>query len=363
MKKAVYAVVGLMVLLLLLVIMGVGGAVTGGISGAAGDDSGGGDSGAGNASVANVPPEYKADVEAATKKCSDLRGSLLAAQIWAESNWNPRASSGVANGISQFTPATWSQYGIDGDGDGKADVWNPHDAIVSQGSFMCELYKIIKADMAAHRITRGSLDENVLAAYNAGPGVPEDRRGFPTGIAETDNYAPKILAKEKQYQGAGAGGAGCGSSCPKVEGPFAQRIVAVLQSAVGVPYVYGGGAISGATGGGYDCSGLSLYAMYVATNGQVTLPHSAAMQHRDSRFTVIATGSAHSAALRDAVAKSQPGDLITFNVPEDPAPWGHVGIAIGNGRMIHAPNVGKLVENIPIYDIYDLQVARLSTQK
>lgn len=353
MSKGVGALIAFMVLLLLVVVMMVSGAVTGGVAGSGAQQEEA--AGAGDSSTANVPEQYRPDIEAATKKCSQLRGSLLAAQVWAESKWDPKASSGYANGIAQFTPAAWSDYGTDGDGDGKKDVWNPHDAIPSQGVFMCKLYRTIKADMESGRITRGTLDENVLAAYNGGPGLPEGTGGFPTGVSETDTYVPRILAKEKDYQGAG--------SVPVVAGPFAQKAVQLLKSTLGIPYVLGGGTTSGPSMGGYDCSGLTLYVVYHATGGKVTLPHSAARQHVDPRFRVVARGGAHSQALRDAVKKAQPGDLISFNVPEDPAPWGHVGIAIGNGRMIHAPNPGKSVENIPIYEGYELQVARLSTQK
>jgi len=37
----------------------------------------------------------------------------------------------------QFMPATWAAYGIDGDGDGKADLMNPFDAVPTGARYLC----------------------------------------------------------------------------------------------------------------------------------------------------------------------------------------------------------------------------------
>jgi membrane-bound lytic murein transglycosylase B len=34
-------------------------------------------------------------------------------------------------------PATWRAYGVDGDGDGKADIMNPYDAIPGAAKYLC----------------------------------------------------------------------------------------------------------------------------------------------------------------------------------------------------------------------------------
>ncbi|MBJ6636958.1 lytic transglycosylase domain-containing protein [Streptomyces sp. DHE7-1] len=55
---------------------------------------------------------------------------LLAALLTQESGFNPKARSQVgAQGIAQFMPSTWEMHGVDGNGDGKKDVWDPEDAI------------------------------------------------------------------------------------------------------------------------------------------------------------------------------------------------------------------------------------------
>lgn len=87
------------------------------------------------------------------------------------------------------------------------------------------------------------------------------------------------------------------------------RVVEIALQYTGVPYVWGGSSPSG-----FDCSGLVKYA-YGKLG--IYLPHSSAMQYN---YGV-------------AVSKSQlkPGDLVFFYTPIH-----HVGIYIGNGKMVNA---------------------------
>ncbi|MER5371462.1 C40 family peptidase [Streptomyces sp. NPDC002722] len=82
--------------------------------------------------------------------------------------------------------------------------------------------------------------------------------------------------------------------------------------------MWGGGSTTGPTKGGYDCSGLMLYAF--SQGSRITLPRtSQQMRHSGTR-----------------VPRSQirPGDLIVIN---NDGNWGHVGLYAGNNTMIHAP--------------------------
>ncbi len=49
---------------------------------------------------------------------------------------NKVTSSAGAVGWMQFMPATWDAYGVDGDGDGRADPYNPKDAIHSAANYL-----------------------------------------------------------------------------------------------------------------------------------------------------------------------------------------------------------------------------------
>ncbi|WP_257980940.1 lytic transglycosylase domain-containing protein [Streptomyces sp. CB02959] len=138
-----------------------------------------------------IPPRYLATIQSATKTCPELSVPMLAAQLDAESHWDPRADSGQAQGIAQFHPSTWVEWGKDYTGDGKADVWNPADAIPAQGAYMCHLFKQVKG-------VPGNPTQLALAAYNAGPGAVLKARGIPQ-IPETQNYVNRIEALIPKY--------------------------------------------------------------------------------------------------------------------------------------------------------------------
>jgi cell wall-associated NlpC family hydrolase len=72
----------------------------------------------------------------------------------------------------------------------------------------------------------------------------------------------------------------------------------------------------------FDCSGLTMYAWGKAG---VSLSHSSAAQAGEGR--------------RVSRANLMPGDLVFFG-----SPIHHVGMYIGNGKMVHAPNPSKPVQ-------------------
>jgi cell wall-associated NlpC family hydrolase len=91
---------------------------------------------------------------------------------------------------------------------------------------------------------------------------------------------------------------------------------------LGVPYVYGGSSPAG-----FDCSG---FVKFVYSQVGVSLPHSAAEQGRmGTRIPVSAAVS---------------GDVVVLDGGS------HVGIYIGGGRMIDAPEPGRVVSVDAIYD-------------
>lgn len=119
---------------------------------------------------AAVPSQYLPWVERAGEECPQITPPVIAAQIEEESGWNPAAVSPVgAQGISQFMPGTWPQWGQDDDGTGNVSPFNPADAIMAQGRYDCAL----AAQMARYRsqgLVSGSILDLALAAYNTGPG-------------------------------------------------------------------------------------------------------------------------------------------------------------------------------------------------
>lgn len=109
-----------------------------------------------------VPAAYQGLVQKWGNLCPAINPALLAAQLYQESGFNPRAqSAAAAQGIAQFIPGTWATHGVDGDGDGDKDVWDPNDAIPSAASYDCSLASYVKN-------VPGNITANMLASYNAG---------------------------------------------------------------------------------------------------------------------------------------------------------------------------------------------------
>lgn len=141
-----------------------------------------------DAAVVSVPEEYRAVIIEASKRCPLVPPEVLAAQLASESSWNPDAVSPAgAQGLAQFMPGTWEQYGLDGDGDGIADVWNPIDAIHSAAALNCVNARLV-ADVPGDRLV------NLLAAYNAGFNNVLRYSGVPP-FTETENYIERVLRR------------------------------------------------------------------------------------------------------------------------------------------------------------------------
>jgi hypothetical protein len=128
-----------------------------------------------------VPVLYRAPLLQAASRWN-VSAALLAAQLMAESNFNPYASSPAgAQGIAQFIPSTAAAYGL-------RDPFDPDEAIDAQAHLMSDLLRQFGAPSLA------------LAAYNAGPAPVEDCSCVP-GYPETQAYVSRILAL---LDGAGA---------------------------------------------------------------------------------------------------------------------------------------------------------------
>lgn len=97
------------------------------------------------------------------------------------------------------------------------------------------------------------------------------------------------------------------------------KVAQLAEAEQGVPYLYGGSSPRG-----FDCSGL---AWYVYRQVGVSLPRTAQAQY--DHLPRVARG------------ELKPGDLVFF--------FGgvqmHVGIYLGDGRFVHAPETGAPVSN------------------
>jgi len=121
-----------------------------------------------------VPARYREPlIRSATRW--NVSAALLAAQLMAESNFNPFAGSPAgAEGIAQFMPSTAASYGL-------RNPFDPVEAIDAEAHLMSDLIHQFGSPQLA------------LAAYNAGPAPVEACHCIPA-IPETQAYVSRILA-------------------------------------------------------------------------------------------------------------------------------------------------------------------------
>ena len=102
-----------------------------------------------------------------------LDGTLPGNETIELSRSTERVTYARALGPMQFLPGTWARYASDGDGDGKADIMSPYDAVPSAASYLCRF--------GANRGPEGLYD--AIFAYN-----------------HADWYVQKVLGIAKQYR-------------------------------------------------------------------------------------------------------------------------------------------------------------------
>jgi cell wall-associated NlpC family hydrolase len=114
-------------------------------------------------------------------------------------------------------------------------------------------------------------------------------------------------------------------AAPAPKPSLGERAARIAVKAVGVPYRWGGASLAS----GFDCSGLVHWA-YGRLG--VELPHSSYALYELGR--------------RVARGRMKPGDVLFFSG------LGHVGLYLGRGRMVHAPQSGRNVEIVTLGSHY-----------
>jgi hypothetical protein len=130
---------------------------------------------------------------------------------------NTNVSSAGAVGWMQFLPSSWEQFGLDANGDGKKDPYNPVDAICAAAHYLKlaggdkDLYQAIFAYNHADWYV-----QEVLLYARAYGRLPSDLVGSLTGLTEgahfpiaaNARYADDIAARESLKEGSSLGSAG-----------------------------------------------------------------------------------------------------------------------------------------------------------
>ncbi len=243
--------------------------------------------------LADIPPEYLLLYEqaglaygvpwpvlAGIGKLECDHGRSPNPACWQEGAVN----SAGAGGPMQFLAGTWARYGVDANGGGKADRWDPADAIFA------------------------------AANYLKASGAPADIPGAVFAYNHSQAYVDQVL------RWAGIYAAEIGTDTTAAPSAAAATAVRFALAQIGTPYLWGGEGP-----GGFDCSGL-VQAAYQAAG--IALPRVAQQQY--DAGPRLQPGQA-----------LQPGDLVFFG--SDARSITHVGIVVGPGEMVDAPHAGATV--------------------
>jgi cell wall-associated NlpC family hydrolase len=196
-----------------------------------------------------------------------------------------------AVGPMQFLPSSWAVYGVDANGDGRADPQNVGDAAAAAGLYLC-----------AGGADLSDPSQAVAAAFR---------------YNHADAYVRAVLSAASGYLAASYG--------PGPQG-VALSAIAFGYAHLGDPYLWGG------NGPLYDCSGLTQ-AAYLSAG--IRLPRTAEQQWQQLPHV--------------SETDLQPGDLVFFNAGEFVAGLpGHVGIYLGSGLMLDDPHTGAFVRIEPV---------------
>lgn len=242
--------------------------------------------------VVDIPGEYLALYQqAAATECPGLDWTVLAGIGKVGSDHGRSRLPGVRTGHDQagtqgpmqLLPAVFAAHSrpVPAGGADPPSADDPVDAVYAAARKLC-------ADGARHDVN------TAVAAYKPSPG-----------------YVRQVLDWSARYAAATA------------PNPAADKVVGFARAQLGVPYQWGGNGPPGDWG--YDCSGLAK-AAYAAAG--VVLPRTAQQQY--DALGIHPPGS----------GQPQPGDLLFYGTP---ARIHHVGIYVGGGRMIDAPDFDLVV--------------------
>ncbi|MEV6871793.1 C40 family peptidase [Amycolatopsis sp. NPDC051128] len=151
--------------------------------------------------------------------------------------------------------------------------------------------------------------------------IEAKKKGLQTQIDQIEATSRTLSSADKAAQ------KDTGGAAPSVKAPTAaaQKAVNAALSKLGSAYVWGA---TGPTT--FDCSGLMQWAYKQAG---ISLPRTSAAQ----------------AGFGTPVSRDQlqPGDLVAYY-----SPVSHIGMYIGDGKMVHAPTSGDVVKISPLQSQY-----------
>ncbi len=163
-----------------------------------------------------VPP-FLLPIFQAAGTAYDIPWQVLAAINEVETDYGRdlSVSSAGAEGWMQFLPETWSQYGVDANGAGYEDPYNPADAIFAAARYLHAAggARNIKAAVYSYNHSQAYVDSVMLRAQLLG-GTPPELLGAITGLTESQFPVHAVAHFSDGFQTIPANGDGRSSIGP-----------------------------------------------------------------------------------------------------------------------------------------------------
>ncbi|MFF3566842.1 NlpC/P60 family protein [Nocardia jiangxiensis] len=261
---------------------------------------------------ADIPPNLLVLYQHAAGDCPGLDWSVLAAIGKVETDHDrstlPGAHDGEnfagAGGPMQFLEPTFqavtSRHQLPPGGASPPSRYNHSDAIHAAAYYLCD------------------------------SGAPQDLHRAIFTYNHAEDYVTQVLAQAARYRSTPAPGSGdCRTT--QTMNSAAVKAISFACGQLGQPYVWGGNGPT--VNGGWDCSGLTK-AAYAAAG--ITLPR--------TTYDQVHVGP------RIPDDQLQPGDLVFYGTTADVH---HVGLYLGGGKIIHAPDYHQPVQVSGVHSLPD----------
>lgn len=220
-------------------------------------------------------------------------------------------------------PRTWAALNGSGSGSSSSSTASSGGdrskvRVGSRGADVTELQNQLRARGATFSATGyfGSSTKAAVIAFQRSAGLTAD------GVVGPQTWSA-LAGGGGSVGGGGSSSGGASSSGGSSSGSVGVSGNAIIDDAraqLGVRYVWG----ASKPGVGFDCSGLT---QHVYKKNGITIPRTASAQVRAG--TIISESEA------------RPGDLVAFTAGN----YGHIGVYLGNGRIVDAgSSKGKVVE-------------------
>lgn len=253
--------------------------------------------------------------------------------------------------INRESSGDWSGQGshvVDPDGYGElvgfvgvrraaaASVGINFDQMIGNKALQIEaMARILKRDYDNYGSWESAASNYLTGNPNAWQTGGTDSKGL-----RADYYVQKAMELWHQLDGSSAGMAGTSNTTTPAN---TQSVLSALQTYVGTPYVWGSAPGKGTKPTGWDCSGMTWW--LDQNYGDGSLPQGSHYQYAYAQNT---------GKLFTDTGQLQAGDLMFFDTG-----WrgggganmngaSHVGIYLGNGKMIEAanPSAGTIISDI-----------------